>query len=267
MSRPRDPAARTATLVILGLLLAMAAWGILRKPSRPASPRVAEIEQAASERATRQAATRDARLIRQLIAEDLGSRRFDFATVMHAASGKRVVPLDPARPAHRRVLDAIEASLSRATEILSQQDSPAHGQRRINEVSRHFEEALRRDLDATPGLSCDIPINRAGNQQRSGYPDLRIVDDATSEVFYLDPKLVENDSWDSSFRTFYFEPRNESLKITDDAVHLLAGIGHDGKSGAWTFGPWKIVDLSTITLRLKPEFQASNRDLYPAAGR
>jgi len=42
------------------------------------------------------------------------------------------------------------------------------------------------------------------------------------------------------------------------------GISHDGKNGAWTFGEWKIIDLSTLTVRLKAEFQASNADLYRA---
>ncbi len=264
MSGGKDRSARTATFVVIGVLLAMVLWGIFREPKRPESRRMAEMEEIARSRAGLEADRRDAELVRQLIAEDLDDRRFRFGTVMRAASGKQVLPLDPESPTHRRVLDAIDASLTRATEILSREDSPVREHRRINEVSSHFEEALRLDLDAIDGLACDIPANREGDKQRSGYPDLRIVDEASGEVFYLDPKLVENDSWDSSFRTFYFEPKDESLKINDDAVHLLVGIGHDGRSRAWTFGPWKVVDLSTTTLRLKPEFQASNRDLYPA---
>ena len=62
--------------------------------------------------------------------------------------------------------------------------------------------------------------------------------------------------------SFYFEPKDETLKITDDAVHLLAGIGHDGKDGAWTFTGFKMVDLSELQVRLKAEFQASNSELY-----
>ena len=77
---------------------------------------------------------------------------------------------------------------------------------------------------------------------------------------------MEQDSWSSTLRTFYFAPRTETLKITDDAVHLLAGISHDGKDGAWTFGQWKLVDLSTLQVRLKAEFQASNADLYRKTG-
>ena len=81
-------------------------------------------------------------------------------------------------------------------------------------------------------------------------------------VFYLDPKLVEHGSAESTFRTFYFEPKNETLKITDDAVHLLVGIEHDGKEQQWTFTGWRLVDLSKLRVRLKAEFQASNAELY-----
>ncbi|MCH7227202.1 hypothetical protein [Haloferula sp. A504] len=263
MTSRKESSARNAAIIIVGILLAMIAWGFYRGASRPDSRRIAEMEQASQEQAVRDANQRDVALVRQLIGENLDERRFQFATVMNAASDKLVLPLGPAQPSHRRVLDAINASLTRATEVLSREGSPAREHRRINEVSRHFEDALQRDLDATEGLSCSIPTTREGKEQRSGYPDLRVVDEASGDVFYLDPKLVEEDSWDSSFRTFYFEPKKENLKINDDAVHLLVGIGHDGKSGEWTFGPWKVVDLSKITLRLKPEFQASNRDLYP----
>ena len=45
-------------------------------------------------------------------------------------------------------------------------------------------------------------------------------------------------------------------------MHLLVGIEHDGKTSAWTFTGWRLVDLSTLQVRLKAEFQASNADLY-----
>lgn len=263
MSRRPRPAVRIIAALALLLPAAFLLFHAFRNPRQPVSPRIEEMAEIAEQSARRKADQRDAALVRLLIEEDLDDRRFRFATVMNAASGKLVLPLQPEKDSHRRVLEAIEASLTRATKILSQDDSPVREHRRINEVSRHFEDALLRDLDATDGLSCAIPTTRDGDHQRSGYPDLRVVDEASGEVFYLDPKLVENGSWDSSFRTFYFEPKDDNLKINDDAVHLLVGIGHDGRSRAWTFGPWNIIDLSGTTLRLKPEFQASNRDLYP----
>ncbi len=203
----------------------------------------------------------DAELVRSLLGENLSVRTFDFATIAGACSGRRVIPLDESE-AHLRVTRAIHAALGECVRELNRGDSPVRKLRRINEASRFFEDGLMERLDNTPGLECGVPPTRAGVLQRSGYPDLRIVDKASGTVFYLDPKLVEQGSGRSTFRTFYFEPKNETLKITDDAVHLLLGIEHDGRAQQWTFNGWRLVDLSTLRVKLKAEFQASNADLY-----
>jgi hypothetical protein len=203
----------------------------------------------------------DAELVKSLLRENLTERAFDFATVVRACSGRRVVPLGGA-PGHQRVVAAIESALATTLADLNAADSPVRKLRRINEASRHFEDGLMARLNAHEGLRCDIPPTRGGTRQRSGYPDLRITDARSGAVFYLDPKLIERGSEQDTLRTFYFEPKNETLKITDDAVHLLAGIEHDGRDGAWTFTGWRLVDLSTLKVRLKAEFQASNAELY-----
>ncbi|GAA5480903.1 hypothetical protein [Haloferula sargassicola] len=250
-------------LIILAGFLGVFVWGLTRPAKRPATPRLEksllEIEKIESRAKDRL----DAELVKQLIGEDLDDRRFKFGIVMEAASGKKVLPFNPNNEAHARVHEAITAALEHAAATLGRPDSPVRGLRRINEASHFFEDALLETLDAQPDLSAGIPLTHDGRHQRSGYPDLRIEHLPSHTVFYLDPKLVEQTSWDSSLRTFYFEPKAGSLKITEDAVHLLAGIPHDGRDGQWTFGKAKLIDLSAITLRLKPEFQASNKDLYP----
>jgi len=142
-------------------------------------------------------------------------------------------------------------------------DSPIQKVARINEVSSQVEDLLRELLNATPGLNCDFPRTADDKTQRSGYPDLRIVDLATTRVFYLDPKLYAVGSRDSSFRTFYFEPKIATNKVRDDAVHLIVGFEHElRKDGHWTFTGWDLVDLSQFKAKLKAEFQGSNRDMY-----
>jgi hypothetical protein len=204
----------------------------------------------------------DTELVHSLLSENLSDRTFSFATVAEASSGKKVLPLDQKSPAHQRVVQAIEKSLAETLAELSEPDSAVQASTRINEASKFFEDLLLEKLNATPGLKCEVPTNRNGVHQRSGYPDLRITDSESKTVFYLDPKLVAENSADSTFRSFYFEPKNETLKITDDAVHLLAGIEHNGKPGEWKFTGWRIVDVSKLRVRLKAEFQASNADLY-----
>jgi hypothetical protein len=86
----------------------------------------------------------------------------------------------------------------------------------------------------------------------------------SKRVYYLDPKLSSQGSRESSFRTFYFEPKVATNKVRDDAVHFIAGFEHEPreKSGAWKFTRWDVVDLSTFKVKLKAEFQGSNRDMY-----
>lgn len=203
----------------------------------------------------------DVALVKSLLGENLSERTFSFATIAEACSGKKVLPLDES-PAHKRVVAAIRKALAETLAEQNKPDSPVRKLRRINEASKFFEDGIHTRINAMPGLRCEVPPTRAGEHQRSGYPDLRITDKESGLVFYLDPKLVEQGSAESTFRTFYFEPKNETLKITDDAVHLLVGIEHDGKTRLWTFTGWRLVDLSTLKVRLKAEFQASNADIY-----
>jgi hypothetical protein len=204
----------------------------------------------------------DAALIKQLLAEKLDHRTFAFADVVKASTGKSVIALDETNPAHQRITAAVRKALESTLATLSRPDSPVRQLRRINEASRHFEDLLMEKLNQSPGLRCQIPPTKSGELQRSGYPDLKITDTATGLVAYLDPKLVEATSLQSTLRTFYYEPKDTTVKINDDAIHLLCGIEHDGKQGEWTFTRFHLVDLSALRVRLKAEFQASNADLY-----
>lgn len=204
----------------------------------------------------------DNTLIKQLLAEDLGSRSFLFSQVVESSSGKKVLPFNRESPSHAVVLAQIKSAAHEAILSLNKADSSIKKLRRINEASRYFEDILLAEIDKHPELSCTIPKNIQGAAQRSGYPDLRIEHTPSKTVFYLDPKLYEKTSRASSLRTFYYEPKSRTLKIQDDAVHLLLGISHDGVDGNWSFTGWEIADLSKFKVRLKAEFQASNKDLY-----
>jgi hypothetical protein len=47
--------------------------------------------------------------------------------------------------------------------------------------------------------------------------------------------------------------------------HLLVGFEHEPRTaGRWNFIRWDLVDLAHFKLRLKAEFQGSNRDIYRA---
>ena len=196
------------------------------------------------------------------IATDSG-KRIPLKTVMAQTTGTRVIPLDSDNPAHQAISKAVTKISTLVSEELSLEGSPAHEQRRINEVSALFENALKSGLDALPDFSCQIPPTSTGKQQRSGYPDLRVEYLPTQTVAYLDPKLFQHDSKQSGLRTFYYEATSDNSKVTEDALHLLLGFPHDGNNGRWKFGKAQLVDLSGLNLKLKVEFSASNKDLYP----
>ena len=113
-----------------------------------------------------------------------------------------------------------------------------------------------------PALFCTIPLTSEGREQRAGYPDLRIEHVDSGTVAYLDPKLYEEESRRSTLRSFYYKLGAKPSKVTEDAHHLLLGFAHDGVDGSWNFTSWELLDLTTLKIELKAEFQASNRDLY-----
>ena len=203
-------------------------------------------------------------LIPWLVDEEAQLRGIPFNEVIVDVTGKKVLPFDPKNEVDQRVVKAISAACDEATKRSNAEDSPIQKVARINEVSSHFEDTLRELLNSTPGLGCDFPRTADGKIQRSGYPDLRVVDLASKRVFYLDPKLYAVGSRDNSFRTFYFEPKLATNKVRDDAVHFVVGFEHEPREryGRWRFTRWDLVDLSQFKVKLKAEFQGSNRDMY-----
>lgn len=185
-----------------------------------------------------------------------------FGRLVEISTGKRVVPIDPSDQADVEIIDGIAEAADRVLVRLSAEDSPARRESRINEVSTHFEAALLEEINRLPELECSLPRTAEGNLQRAGYPDLMIRHRQTGRIVYLDPKLVKEGTMSSDLRTFYFTPSVQTKKVLFDASHLLIGFEHDGNTQAWKFLRWHLVDLSSFRVRLKAEFQASNRDLY-----
>jgi hypothetical protein len=203
-------------------------------------------------------------LIPWLLDEGRQLRGIPFAEVILDATGKRVLPVNTKDQIDQRVIKQISAACDETIKRFNMPDSAIQNIARINEVSSHFEDSLRQLLNEAPGLNCDFPRTAEGRVQRSGYPDLRIVDAVSKRVFYLDPKLYVAASRDSSFRAFYFEPKMATNKVRDEAVHLVVGFEHQSreKNGAWRFTRWDLVDLAQFKVQLKAEFQGSNRDMY-----
>jgi hypothetical protein len=203
------------------------------------------------------------KLIPWLLDESAALKGIRFADVIAATSGRRVIPVDRADKDDQRILAAIGTALDAVLEELNAPTSKTRTARRVNEMSSHFENAIQARLNTTPGYTCDFPRTAAGHIQRSGYPDLVLHDKATGRAYYLDPKLFAAGSKTSSLRTFYFEPKRETNKVTEDARHLIVGIEHRRDAdGTVRFLHWDLIDLGAFRVRLKAEFEGSNADLY-----
>src|SRR6266513_208173 len=165
-------------------------------------------------------------LIPWLLDEDQQLRGVAFSELIFDTTGRKVLPFAANNAVDQRVAKAISAACDETMKRFNASESKIQNIDRINEVSSHFEDTLRELLNATRGLHCDFPVTAEGKLQRSGYPDLRITDLQSKRVFYLDPKLYVAGSRDSSFRTFYFEPKKSTNKVRDDAVHFVVGFEH-----------------------------------------
>src|SRR5437762_152637 len=202
-------------------------------------------------------------LIPWLLQEDAQLRGIPFSEVIFDSTGTHVLACNPKDETNARVLKQMSSVLDEVMARLNAPESPIQGIPRINEVSSHFEDLIRELLNKTPGLACDFPKTAAGGKQRSGYPDLELVDQLSHRIYYLDPKLYAVGSRDSSFRTFYFEPKVETNKVRDDAAHLILGFEHkERNAGYWKFTRWDIVDLAQFKVTLKAEVQGRNREMY-----
>jgi hypothetical protein len=201
--------------------------------------------------------------VSSLIRQQQQFKAVPFGDVIRQTTGKRILPIELSQTQDRELITRIGTALDEVLRHLNAAEHPAQKEKRINEVSSHVENELQRVLNETPDFSCAFPRTTSGAIQRSGYPDLRLVDKKSGRVIYLDPKLYERGSGDSTFRTFYFEPKKDTNKIHDDGHHLLVGFEHQpGEGGGWQLLQWQLVDLSKFNVRLKTEFQGSNKDLY-----
>ena len=186
-----------------------------------------------------------------------------LSKVISDATGKRALAIDPKNEADQQVIKVISDVLDEVMKRMNAPDSPVQNIARINEAAVTSKISCANCSTGRPDsvVTSRGPLTNRG--QRSGYPDLRLVEPAANRVFYLDPKLYSAGSRESTFRTVYFEPKITTNKVHDDAVHLLVRFEHTPKTaGHWNFTRWDLVDLADFKVRLKAEFQGSNRDIY-----
>ena len=118
---------------------------------------------------------------------------------------------------------------------------------RSNECGNYMEGIL--DIACNNIIS---PKTSKGKLMSSAYPDRELNGEA-----YIEVKVFDVDSKNSSFRSFYLSTLD---KITKSLPHVLVAFPH--KDGVLIDTEPEVIDLYNLKLRLKQEFNASNKDIY-----
>lgn len=151
------------------------------------------------------------------------------------------------------------AGAAQQTIVNSLQDPIAAN--RPNDVSTQVEKILQENLTQM-GLAAETPTRKSGKSGGAqGYPDLLLWD--KKRPTYLEVKVSRQENIaKGSARNFFYQPTQNS-KITHSARHLLCGfaIAERGEK-QWVLVEWKIVDLFHLRVKLKPEYNADNLEIY-----
>lgn len=184
--------------------------------------------------------------------------QFAFTDVIRETTGHEVIPFDQSNPAQQNLLARLQVVAAKAAQSTKEEKITS---RRANEVGNAMETRVLAALQAA-GFTAHRPRTKSGHMQSSGYPDIAI----ESEPFcYLELKTFSPKTENSSQRTFYYSPSVDP-KVTHDALHLLLAFEmeqvRDGNEITWVPIHYKIVSLHKLPVRLKVEYNQSNRGLY-----
>jgi len=170
--------------------------------------------------------------------------------VIEQLYGHPVIPYDG------QCREQIEAAAREAFSLINRHGLSA---RRVNEIGNAVEPLVIAALQAQ-GFSADIPTTASGRRQSSGYPDIeaRFQD----RLFYFEIKTYNPANEDTTQRSFYLSPSADP-KVTAPACHLLIAFGMEQEAdGFYRARTVRVLDIAELSLDLKLEFNASNRDLY-----
>ncbi len=198
-------------------------------------------------------------LIQRLI---VGANDVYFRDVIHASSGYHITKIDE----HTRSdLQQLKTAFQKDLKKISDKVKTTY-KGRANELSNYMERIVLDEVNSITNFNAEKPIVRGKGKQSAGYPDL--VTSVNGKSFYLEVKTFQLKTEDSSLRSFYYKPSKNS-KISQSCPHLLIAfevesLGKENKS-PFVINNVKVVDLYDLKVSLKPEFNASNIEVYKCA--
>lgn len=196
-------------------------------------------------------------IIKQMIAP---LKQIPLKLVLESISGKKVIPFDKDNSQHKKLL----GKLKKAAKFACQNINNAGGivSPRVNEVGNKVELPIKEALCQVGFKDADIPVNKKGVKQSSGYPDLGFSFGDLN--VYVECKTYSKKNIATTQRSFYLSP-TEAFKVTKDAIHIVISIEIEQKSvGVFTAMAWKIVQIERIKVDVKREFNSDNKRMYSA---
>jgi len=182
--------------------------------------------------------------------------KLPFAVVIEAMTGCQLIPY--IEEDDRKLIGSLSESCIKT--VSNSEEIPIIANR-PNDVSVHVEKILQKNLIKI-GISTEKPKSKTKRMASpQGYPDLLLWDGERPSYLEVKVSRVENISKGSA-RNFFYQPTANS-KIECDARHFLCGFSIVEKSEKrWVLQEWKITDLWFLRVRLKPEYNADNIEIY-----
>ena len=177
-----------------------------------------------------------------------------FGVIIKVATDTDVEPFDQERD--RDLIDDIKRLADETMHIYYR--TPIRI-RRINEVSNFLEREVPRIFHSiTDYMKTIRDVIHFGGV---GYPDIKIVA-SSGKVIYIDIKATTRPETGSA-RDFYITPLGKTKeKVSTSGKHAVLGFVIDGNPNNFRTIGWKLSDLSKIRIRMKPEFNADNLEIY-----
>lgn len=180
--------------------------------------------------------------------------------VLESISGKKVIAFDKDNSQHTKLLE----KLKKAAQIACQSINNAGGilSVRANEVGNKVELPIKTALQKVGFKDANVPVNKKGVKQASGYPDLGF---SFGDLYvYVECKTYNKKNVATTQRSFFLSP-TEAFKVTKDAIHIVVSLEMEQKSaGVFTATAWKIVQIENIDVDVKREFNSDNKRMYAA---
>lgn len=183
------------------------------------------------------------------LGENLKNIEFSIPDLISATTQYKVEALDKSNTSDMMVFAKIIETAKQFVAHRQRTKSRFEGNR-SNDVGKQIEEAFFEELKKT-----SLGVKLLGE---AGYPDMKIIG-PDNRVTYLESKAVSKD-WDSSFRSFYY---SNGKKIESDGRHLLiAWKIEETRDKIWSVTGWKLLDLANLKVKIKLEFNTSNKKMY-----